>query len=292
MSSAQTRPEAQVPPENQPPPQPAPLQAPPEGTVERWAWDLVSGCELEAKLSPSPPPERWEHDPPVRRLPAPGRPPELDTLDRSPRTPRPGALTDPRARARLLATFLHHELQAAELAAWALLAFPDTPRAFRAGLLTLVRDELRHLASYRARLAALGAQVGDFPVRDWFWERVPSCQDALSFVALMGLGLEGGNLDHAARFARELRSAGDSESAAVVEQIGHEEEAHVRFAFGWFEHWTGGLDFERWRAALPPPLTPSILRGRSLNRAARRRAGMDSAFLKALERWPNASPGS
>ncbi len=191
-----------------------------------------------------------------------------------------------------MATFLHHELQAAELAAWALLAFPDTPRPFRAGRLTLVRDELRHLASYRERLTALGARVGDFPVRDWFWERVPSCQDALSFVALMGLGLEGGNLDHAARFARELRSAGDPESAAVVEQIGHEEEEHVRFALGWFEHWAGGLDFERWRAALPPPLTPSILRGTSLNRAARHRAGMDSAFLKALERWPKASPGS
>lgn len=50
---------------------------PTEGTVERWAWDYVTGTSLELKLSPPPPPSTWSEA--LRRwlLERPGRPPEL-----------------------------------------------------------------------------------------------------------------------------------------------------------------------------------------------------------------------
>ena len=51
---------------------------------------------------------------------------------RAPKSPGPEALRAPERRAALVHTFLHHELQAAELMCWAILAFPDTPEAFRA----------------------------------------------------------------------------------------------------------------------------------------------------------------
>ncbi|MEZ5973407.1 MAG: DUF455 family protein [Planctomycetota bacterium] len=95
----------------------------------------------------------------------------------------------------------HHELQAAEMFAWALLAFPETPLAFRQGLWRLLRsEELGHLALYLQRLAALGTRFGDEPVRDWFWSRLGSVQTPVEFVAFLGLGLEGANLEHAQRF--------------------------------------------------------------------------------------------
>jgi len=202
---------------------------------------------------------------------------------RSAKTPRPGALRRPQARALLCHVFLHHELQAAELLCWALLAFPDTPREFRAGLVAIARDELAHAELYREHLARLGAALEDFPVRDWFWERVPSCERPEEFCALFGMGLEGANLDHASAWAERFRAAGDEAGAAIQERIAREEVAHVRFALHWFEHWTAGVDFERWRGALPAPLTPVLFRGKSVARELRRRAGMSAEFVDALE---------
>lgn len=262
---------------------------PPADTVERWAHDLVTGDRLEAKLAPPPVPERWWDAPSPLRLSGPGRPAELEPVARTPRSVKPGALRDPRARARLLHTFLHHELQAAELFCWALLAFPETPRAFRRGLLAIARDELAHLALYRDLVERLGHRVGAFGVRDWFWERVPSVDSPAAFTALFGIGLEGANLEHAARWSELLDAAGDPEAAAVVARVGREEEAHVRFATTWFERFTGSLGFDAWREVLPSPLSPSVLRGRPIARDARLRAGLDAAFVDQLERWPDAS---
>jgi uncharacterized ferritin-like protein (DUF455 family) len=187
-------------------------------------------------------------------------------------------------RARLFHTLAHHELQAAELFAWAILAFPDTPRSFRASLLRLIQDELRHLHLYLQHLETLGHAYGDWPVRDWFWERVPSSPDALHFVAFVGLGLEGANLEHAARFATWFRAAGDEAGARILDQVEQEEVAHVALAHTWFERFSGSrLDFDRWSELLPKPLSPALLRGLPLNREARQRAGLPIEFLARLE---------
>lgn len=266
---------------------------PPPGTVEAWCFELTTSTSLASKLDPPPPPTTWEAAPPARRLREPGRPPELVRAARAPRTPRPQALVETRARARLVHAFLHHELQAAELFAWAILAFPATPPEFRAGCLRLAREELEHLALYRAHLARLGGTYGDHPVRDWFWERAAGVHDELAFVAWLGLGLEGANLEHSARFGAAFRAAGDEAGARILERVERDEIGHVAFARAWFERWSGApLDYERWRATLPRPLTPAVLRGLPLNRDARERAGMDAAFLARLEAEPAATARS
>lgn len=254
-------------------------------TVEGWAWRYIDACTLTHKLAPPSRPARFEESPPARRMEAPGRPPELVALERPEKTPRPGALVDPKRRAQLLHTFFHHELQAAELMCWALLAFPDTPPAFRRGLLRICDDEIRHMGLYAAHLERLGHPVGSFGVRDWFWERVPSATTPLDFVALLGVGFEGANLDHSARFARHFREVGDEEGARLQEQVGLEEIPHVRFAVRWFEEWAGPLRMERWLENLPAPLTPIVMRGRPMNREARLRAGMSEAFLDGLDAY-------
>lgn len=261
------------------------VDAPPAGTLERWAWDYVTSTSLAHKFDPGEAPDVIEADAPARRLTSPGRPAELVPAPRGEKTPSAEALRDSRARARLVHTFLHHELQAAELMAWALLAFPDAPAAYRRGVLGVLRDELRHMAMYRAYLDRAGVTFGAHRVRDWFWQRVPASRSPADFCAVMGVGFEGANLDHTARFAARFRAVGDEEGARMQEVVGDEEVPHVRFSMHWLQRLTGRFDFASWVTHLPPPLSPVLMRGLPLDRAQRHRAGYDDAFLDALERY-------
>jgi uncharacterized ferritin-like protein (DUF455 family) len=270
--------------------------APPEGTVERWAWDYLHTTDLAYKLTPPPAPERYELDAPARRVLAPSRPRGLTVVERAEKIPSAGALRDPLQRARLMHTFLHHELQAAELMAWALLAFPEAPTPFRRGLITVFADEVRHMALYAEHLERHGARFGQWSVRDWFWQRVPVAPTAAHFVAAMGMGFEGANLDHCARFAAQLRAVGDLDGARRVEAVGEEELPHVRFGLHWFRRFTGGDDFSSWSAHLPEPLSPWLMKGPTFERATRLRAGFSEGFLDALEavQWSprRSAPGT
>jgi len=257
--------------------------APHHETIESWCRAYVTTESLEDKLAPPPLPSHWAEPTPGPERLTPGRPPQLQVAARSERSIPKQKLALPKWRARLFHTFLHHELQAAELMAWAVLAFPDAPRRFKAGLLAVCRDEIRHMGLYEDYLHRLGHRFGDFPVRDWFWHRVPACTTAVQYVAFMGMGLEGGNLDHTERYAAWLRDVGDLEGAAIQDRVHREEIPHVRFAVHWFKRWTGAVEFERWAAELAAPITPVMFRGRPMQRAARRAAGLDDRFLDALE---------
>lgn len=261
------------------------MSAPEEGTIERWCWDYVSSTSLDHKLAPPEPPAVFEAAPVARWIEAPGRPPELVQQQGKVKTPRPGALKNPAKRAQVLHAFLHHELQAAELSCWAILAFPGTPRSFRRGLLKIARDELRHMALYRRHLVELGHPPGSFPINDWFWSRVPLTRTPAQFVATLGIGFEGGNLDHALRFSQRFRDAGDDRAAEIQELIGREEIPHVAFALSWFERFSGSASFDPWREQLPRPLTPLMMCGDPLNREWRTEAGFSPDFLDELSRW-------
>jgi uncharacterized ferritin-like protein (DUF455 family) len=260
--------------------------------IETWAEAYISTTDLTRKLAPPAPPADFRAIAPLpHRITRPGRPPELRTARRGERTPKQEALEQPYYRARTLHAFLHHELQAAELMCWAILAFPDAERDFRRGLLAICMDELRHLQLYAEHIRSLGSQVGDFGVRDWFWKRVPSCRNKLEFVAVMGMGLEAANLEYAPHFAARFRAAGDEPGARIQERIAAEEVAHVGFATRWFTRWTGGCDFEAWAAQLPAPLSPWVMHGRPIAHEARRRAGMSEEFLAALRAYVPAPKG-
>lgn len=248
-------------------------------TVEAWAREFVLSTSLETKLRPALPPTEFSGV--GERLVAPGRPPELVPREKRRKTPK--ELSDPSRRAEVIHTFLHHELQAAELMAWAILAFPDTPLGFRRGLLGICRDELRHLGLYAEHLVTLGHPFGSFPINDWFWKRVPGPDvTPAQFVARLGIAFEGGNLDHGVRFTQKFAEAGDARAAEIQALITREEEAHAAFALHWFKEFTGGLDFETWRKCLPEPLSPMMARGEVLSLEARKRAGFPDDFLERL----------
>jgi uncharacterized ferritin-like protein (DUF455 family) len=243
---------------------------------------------LEDKLSPGPPPSRWCGPDELEAVlvDRPGRPPELRVEDKGRRTPGLEALRQPEGRASLLHTFLHHELQAAELMCRTVLAHPETPMAFRRGLINITQDEIRHMELYQEHLAVLGFTFGDFGVNDWFWKRLPIEVTPLQFVALMGLGFEGANLDHTQRFAERFRQVGDEAGAALQERVGEEEVPHVAFGAHWFRKFSGReLTFDNWVEALPPPLSPKLLRGKPVRRETRVRAGYPEDFVDELIAW-------
>ena len=237
---------------------------------------------MRFKLTPPSPPTRFREQATPLRLMQPGRPAEFRAARRGERTPKLSALKEPHYRARALHAFFHHELQAAELMGWALLAFADAEVEFRKGLLGICLDEIRHMNLYREHIQHLGCKIGDFGVRDWFWKRVPSCPSKLAFVSVMGMGLEAANLEYAGDFAARFRSVGDELGAQIQERIAKEEIAHVGFATRWFARWTGGCDFETWAAELPPPLSPWVMHGTPIAEGARQKAGMSAEFIRAL----------
>lgn len=262
---------------------------PEPGSLERWAWDFVHATTLREKLAPDAPPTRSEATRVARRLVAPGRPAELAIQGKA---GKQRGFASPHGRARAMHAFFHHELQAAELFAFAILAYPDVEPGLRDGLVRILLDEVRHANLYVSEVERLGFEVGAFPVRDWFWERIPSCPDVVSFLATMGLGFEAGNLDHAARFERIFRDVGDLRAAEVQSIVARDEVEHVKFGAAWFRRIRGELTFDDWTRALPSPLSPMVMRGATLELRARRDAGMPDAFLERLESWTPEPPSS
>ncbi|MFZ5891791.1 MAG: DUF455 family protein [Myxococcota bacterium] len=259
--------------------------------VEAWAEHYICACDLQTKISPPTPPRQFREGAAPKRIAGPGRPPEFRAARRGERTPKLEALKEPHYRARALHTFFHHELQAAELMCWAMLAFADAELEFRKGLLGICLDEIRHMGLYRDHIEALGSKIGDFGVRDWFWKRVPSCRTKLAFVSVMGMGLEAANLEYAGDFAERFRAVGDETGAAIQERVAKEEQAHVSFATRWFTRWTGGLDFDTWAAQLPAPLSPWVMHGEPIADAARIRSGMTPEFVAKLRAYVPAPKG-
>lgn len=258
------------------------MSLPPDGTVERWAWDYISSTDPAHKLHPPEIPTEFDPAHGWGAPGSPGRPVGWSLIQHSEKSVSRNAMRAPAVRCRMVHTFLHHELQAAELFARAVLVYPDAPAPLRKGWVGVIRDELRHMTMYEELLSRHGVSFGDHPVRDWFWSRVPAAKSAASFCAVMGMGLEGGNLDHAARFAEWFREAGDAEAARVQALIGEEEIPHVRLGVHWFRRLSERGDFNGWAEALPAPLTPWMMKGRELALDARTRAGMDDEFLGAL----------
>jgi uncharacterized ferritin-like protein (DUF455 family) len=264
-----------------------------------YAEAIVTSGSLDGKLVPPPPAaelgELAERDgapdaPPVR-IAAPGRPANLAIVPgRHARVPPIGGMRDPGQRARILHALANHELQAIELFAWAVLAFPAAPPAFHRGLLAILADEQRHLALYRDRLAAHGVGFGDHPVTGHFWNKLDHLTGPCEFVCAMNLTFENANLDFAGEYAAAARAAGDPATAAALDQVHADEIRHVHFGWVWLRRFTAGGDGDRsgdaWQAYLAhvrPPLGPARARGTRFDREARRRAGFDEAFIAALE---------
>lgn len=269
----------------------------PDTSVRDFARRVVLSRDLAEKLAPPPPGlrlPRYSTEPsPPERLDAPGRP---DNLAMAPRrdvsVPPIAGMGDPAQRARILHALANHELQAAELFAWALLAFADAPAGFRAGLLAICADEQRHCLAYAERARALGCALGDCPVTGHFWNKLERMATPLGFVCTMGLTFENANLDFTLEYAAAARAAGDDATADVMAMVHADEVDHVRFAWTWLGRLAPGeAAWDVYTRVATHPLGPHRARGASFDEHARRKAGLDDDFIARLAAVPPRRPG-
>lgn len=223
---------------------------------------------------------------PAIAIDRPARSPELALASGSKPLPRPGSLSAPNSRAECLARFAHHELMAVELFAWALLRWPQMPKAMRAGLLGVLAQEQEHCILYIERLADHGHALSDFTLSDYFWKHTPeiaaSPHGPAAFLCAMGLTLEQANLDFTLVYRDGFREAGDERSAKVCQLIHDEEIEHVRLAAHWLRELAPDApgDIERYRSAVPFPLSAARAKGRRFDLAGRRDAGLSEDFIE------------
>jgi len=261
--------------------------------LRAYAAGVIEATTLEGKLAP-PPANLTDGEPgiPVRYA-EPVRPPGLEIVPGGHvKVPPPEGLSDPAQRTRILHALANHELQAAELFAWAVLAFPDAPKPFRRGLIAILEDEQRHCRLYLARLAELGGVFGDEPVSGLFWKRAPELDTPLAFVCTLGLTYENANLDFSLEHVAAARAAGDEATARVLEEVHDDEVRHLAFAWRWMRHWKAA-DVPDWDAFVAggPPHAAERARGATFDRAGREAAGLDAGFIDRLESTDPTAPG-
>jgi uncharacterized ferritin-like protein (DUF455 family) len=254
-------------------------------TIAAWARALLEGGALGDKLAPPPNGATDDVDFAAVDVDAPARSSALALRDGADKLPKLGALSSSEARAATLSRFAHHELMATELFAWALLKFPDAPTALRRGWVAALVEEQAHLRLYLDRLAAHGVAFGDVPLSGYFWKLVPAIRSAASplaaFLCAQGLTLEQANLDFTILYRDAFRTAGDVDTAAVLQRVHDDEIAHVRLARAWLvrDDDAADADLHRYRQHVPFPLSAARAKGRRFESGARRRAGLSDAFI-------------
>lgn len=260
--------------------------------VRDYARSIIEADTLEGKLAPPPGDLDDSRPGPPLRIDAPARPARLAIAHRI-KVPPPQGMSDPAQRARIVHALANHELQAAELFAWALLAFPEAPAPFRRGLLGILADEQRHCRLYMACMEAHGVHLGDYPVTGHFWNKLAPVTTPLAFVCTMGLTFENANLDFAAQYARGAEDAGDLALARALAQVHADEVRHVHFAWRWLTQLKPAAQspWEAYLATVEWPLGPARARGKDFDTDSRRAAGLDDEFIAHLAATDPKRPG-
>lgn len=226
---------------------------------------------------------------PAMRVQQPARPAELQFAERrtAPRMPKGQAFSDPHKRAIAHHIMANHELQAVEVMAMVLLAFPDAPDAFRVGVADIMLDEQRHTRLHANRSDELGVPFGSLPVNSYIWTKALEYSSVLEYVAGLPLVFEGANLDHTIEFEQYFLKHGDTRGAAIMKAIHTDEIRHVRFGIEWLRRLkpAGVTDFDAWQNALHWPVRPGHARGDCFQRTARESAGLDSDFIDHILAW-------
>ena len=187
-------------------------------------------------------------------------------------------------RAVCLHRFAGHELLAVEIMAQALAAFPNAPKSFRRGVAHTLKEEQGHVRLYMERMEELGCRFGDLPLYRHFWNHVPYLiASPICYISTMSLTFEMANLDFAPLYRKSFKHFGDPKSAALMEQILHDEIHHVSFGWRWLNQFKGTLaPWDAWTSSLNPRLNPSRAKGFVLHPEPRRKAGIPEDWIEKL----------
>ncbi|MCY2967654.1 MAG: DUF455 family protein, partial [Planctomycetota bacterium] len=178
--------------------------------LREFADQVLLSSEIAAKLIPIVEPVSDDQPGPAERVLVPAREEALRFCGRreAPPMPHPESFGDPAKRAIAHHIMANHELQALEVMAFVLRAFPDAPPEFRRGLAGVMADEQRHTRMHIQRAADLGLEFGAYKVNGYFWLKAQEFNSLLDYLAGLPLTFEGGNLDHTLEFERWFEAVG------------------------------------------------------------------------------------
>jgi len=138
-------------------------------------------------------------------------------------------------RREMLHRHMSNEVTSIDIAAQCIVDFPDAPWELRMELARQCYDETRHVRALHRRLIELGGHKGEFPISTFEW-CVTSALDSLpARLATQNRTFEAGAMDVVAGLIRNVREAGDEETAYVLDAILADEVQHVRFANRWIK---------------------------------------------------------
>jgi len=213
----------------------------------------------------------------------PGRPSQPALVD--PSRVRRRRLGSAEGRVALVHAVAHIEFNAINLALDAVYRFRGMPGEYYADWLSVAADEARHFALLRDRLEDLDARYGDLPAHNGLWEMAEKTADScLVRMALVPRVLEARGLDVTPGMIERLESAGDSDTAAVLQVILREEVRHVAIGTRWFRYCCDrqGVDPETTFLTLLRAHYGGSVHG-PFNTQARYEAGFSKQEMQALE---------
>lgn len=142
------------------------------------------------------------------------------------------------SRRERLHRHMNNECVAMEIAAQALVDFPETPWELRMQIARQVTDEARHVVVLRTRLEELGGRLGEFPVSNYEWLVTNMVDNLPGRLAIENRTFEAGLIDLLGALRTKWRAQGDERTAELLEGILADEITHVRFANRWIKRLT------------------------------------------------------
>jgi uncharacterized ferritin-like protein (DUF455 family) len=254
--------------------------------LREWAIRILSADSLDEKLLvPKELSDRHPGSPLIWKEPT--RPAGLHFQKHTYRNrlPKFSEHSDPDKRAVCLHRFAGHELLAVEVMAFALLAFPEAPAAFRRGLAHTLQEEQSHVRLYLERMKEMGLALSDLPLYRNFWSYTPYLTTPLHYVSVMSLTFEMANLDFAPAYGSSFASHGDPLSAQLMAKILQDELSHVSFGYRWLKKMKPKEEpeWEAWVASLPPKVTPSRAKGFTFIEEHRTRIHLSPTWIANLK---------
>lgn len=139
------------------------------------------------------------------------------------------------SRRQRLHRHMHNEMQTLEIVAQNLADFPGAPWELRMQVARQCWDESRHSAILYRRLRELGGRKGEFPVMNYEWGVTQLLDSLPARLAVQNRTFEGGEMDLLRQQCGMWSTAGDDETASLMDALLADEVEHVRYANRWLK---------------------------------------------------------
>lgn len=256
-----------------------------------WASYIFSSSEIEDKLLDADLVSDYSYKVKKFFVVTPGRSDSIKFSDKKIKFPKVSSFTDPYNRAKAIAFFANHELEAIEMMCAAIIKFGKTIEAkefekVSRGIWSSIKDEQKHLKMYLKRLEEFGFKLSDFSLNDFFWKQFENLTSFDDFFSLMALTFEAANLDFCIFYEKVFKAVGDVQTALIMNEIYKDEISHVKLGVYWLNKWRDSDSLWNYYIDhLPKNISPERSKGIKFDLNSREVVGLDLDFLENLTKF-------